>query len=539
MSSIRKTIEETVKKLKATLLNEEDPAAQAPKGSYDTDAMRARRERGNENPEIVAQRAKASANSYADRLSGTDRIKADSIIKNTLLKGYSGAIDASWITDLDSRWTKNPEGGYGKRISFDTPKTISYDYIIQMLGSLYNTPDGKPIEIGGQQLIDTKGNPILMSSNIKSNVYEGLLKMFDLQDKDGRWKWFTFGSNIPGVSLVPSTYRPKISIKPDGTLDFDEVDEYMKYLNFWLKSGQLQNILKKGGFYDKGFAYVITAIRNKYIELKVNEGRKRQAKQSYDAYTDPNYSVNMSDPSMLGAKKDLGGKIDSTMDLRYLGTKDRGEDPGHNSITRFVNTLKVDIAGASDLDMEDSEREGMAKLIGGKLLDFVNSYYADKPYIIDLFKAKLSRNPASLNDITNPEYAEMYPHAQAAFAGKPRNYPQVYFRNAYQKAIKPEADNLEAQYIKQMDIDAKPTGASSDWKEKGGSGEEKEKLSYSDYANPNAMVKRVNKVTGKPETFDDYGDYWNSLEETEGGSDKAAKLSAVVMNAVDNFFLND
>lgn len=510
MSNSKRLIESIVAKLRNTLLSEEEAE---PTGDVQPSA---------ENPEQLASNAKMSANLYGDRLGNTEKLKANNIIKNTLMKGYAGAIDATFIDDLDARFNNN------KRVSLDTPKTISYDYIIQSLIYLYHTPEGQSVDIGGQSFP--------MTANMKKNVYEGLLKMFDLQDAARRWRFFIFGSNIPGVSLVPSVMRPKVSLKADGTYDFDEVDKYTEYLNFWLKSGQLMHILSKSSASHKGFAYVLTAIRNKYIDLKRYEASPKRQRADYDAYTDPNYKADLSDPRSLGAKKDLGGRIDTTMDLRNLGGKDRGEDPAHHRLQHFVSALKVDIAGNDNSGLGDSEYESMAREIGSSLLDFVERTYkgTDKEYVIDLFKAKLNREPASLNDITNPEYAGMYPAANAAFAGKPRNYPQVYFRNAYTKTIKPEADRLEKEYIQKMDLDMRPQGASADWKEKGDSGDA-EKLAYDDYKDPHGMHKRVNAITGKPETFVDYGDYWNSLEEGEG----AKSLLNTVQSAVDNFFLTD
>jgi len=508
MLSFKKSLEETILKMRR-LLSE---AGEKP------NMQTARRVVGRVDPTAASQMAHTSAMSYADRLGATDKMRANNIIISTLTRGYVGAIDASFIKDLDARWVNS------KRVSLDTPQLISYDYIIQMLGYLYNSPDGQPIEVGGQQVMDTKGKPVLMSSSIKNNIKEGLLKMFNLKDKDGRWKWFIFGSNFPGVSMVPSQYRPKISTKPDGTLDFDEVDQNIAYLDFWLKSGQLLNMMTKSGFYDKGFAYVLTALRMKYIEMQRDKGRGKKRNSDADMtmpdaeWQDKVKHDLMNDPSMVGGKSHLGGKIDQTMDLRYLGTKDRGEDPGHNSLTRFVNALKVDIDGSSDLDGDSSEVAAMAKFVAEGLLKFVTEYYAQDPKFIDLYKAKMSRTPPSLNDITAPEFAQMYPHANAWFAGKPRNYPQVYFGNAYKKAIKPEAENLEAQFIKDMGLDTKPTGANDAWQEKEKNNDEK--LSYNDYVH------------------DDPNDVWQSLEEIDGAGD-GQQLKAAMSMALDKFFLSE
>jgi hypothetical protein len=500
MLSFKKSLEETILKMR-NLLSE---AGEKP------NMQTARRVVGRVDPSSAAQTAKASANAYGDRLGATDKLRANEIVKSTLSKGYAGAIDATFINDLDARWVNN------KRVSLDTPKLISYDYIIQMLGYLYNTTEGETVEVGGQNFT--------MTSSMKKNIEAGLMKMFDLQDKQGRWRWFIFGSNFPGVSMVPANYRPKISTKPNGMLDFDEVDQYMSYLNFWLKGGQLLNMMTKAGFYDKGFAYALTTLRMKYIELQRDKGRGKKRNSDADMtmpdaeWQDKVKHDLMNDPSMVGGKSHLGGKIDQTMDLRYLGTKDRGEDPGHNSLTRFVNALKVDIDGSSDLDGDSSEVAAMAKFVAEGLLKFVTEYYAQDPKFIDLFKAKMSRVPPSLNDITAPEFAAIYPHANAWFQGKPRNYPHVYFGNAYKKAIKPEADNLEAQFIKDMEMNTKPVGARDAWQEKEKNNDAK--LSYNDYVH------------------DDPNDVWQSLEETDGVGD-GQKLKAAMSMALDKFFLSE
>ncbi len=518
MLNSKRIVEGIIGKLKNILLEEDDLDMEPEEAPNSQEAIPAAQ---------ISANSKHKANQYGDKLSATDKIKANNIVKNTLLKGAAGAVDATFIDDLDTRFTNN------QRTSLDTPKTLSYDYILHMLVHLYQAADGEVVDVGGQTFP--------LTANMKRNVYEGLLKMFDLQDRANRWKWFIFGSNIPGVSLVKPIYRPKISLKRDGTYDFEEVDHYIEYLNFWLKNGQLIHMLNRmmGNPKDNhnAFAYVITALRNKYISLKRYEGSAKRQSADYDAYTDPNYQANLTDPRALGAKKDLGGKIDTTMDLRNLGAKDRGEDPAHHTLQRFVNALKVDIEGNDG--MEDSERESMAKTIGAQLLAYVENKFTNMPkmeWLPDVFKAKLSGNPPSLNHISRPEYQQMYPTAYAAFHGKPVNYPMVYFRNAYKKYIKPEADRLEKQYIDQMDLDMRPQGAHDDWQEKGDKDKGEEKLSYGDYANPLTMTKRTNALTGEPETYSSYDDLWQSLEE---GGDKKGDLAAAVSSAVDNFFLND
>lgn len=518
MSSIKQSINETIAKLKS-LISEGDVTP-----TPELSAMDKRRMVGSVDPTSAVSLATSSANNYGDRLDTTSKLKANEIVKGTLMKGHNGAVSAEFIDDLDARWDNK------KRISLDTPKTIAYDYIIQNLAAAYQTPDGSSIDVGGQ--------PITITSSMKKNAYEGLLKMFDLEDAAGRWKWFIFGSNIPGISLVPSAYRPKVSTKADGTLDLEDVRDNISTLNYMLKQGKLQNLMSKAGFYDKGFAFVLTAVRNAYIDLKKTESMQKKQAASYDAYTDPDYAANLTDPRMVGIKKDLGGKADTSLDLRTVGTKDSGNDPGHNSITRFVNALKVDIDGRGDAGLDASEYADMAKAIGGQLLNFVETTFGEKkPYIADLFKAKLNGDPNSLNDITDPKYVDMYPNAYAAFNGKPRNYPQVYFRNAYKQTIKPEADRIQKAYIDQMELDMNPMPANDEWKEK--SGGDEEKLAYQDFANPTSMTKRVNKITGKPERFQDDDEFYQSLEETEGNGDGKMKLAATFSSALDAFFLND
>lgn len=536
MRSIKKSIEEAVLKLKSALLNEEDPVVPSGKG-YDTAALAARRAKGQVDAAEAPSRAMASAMSYADRLGGSDRMRADDIIKSTMTKGYAGAIDASFISDLDTRWTGN------KRTSLDTPKTISYDYIIQMLAMAYNTPDGQNIQVGGQEFPVTPA--------MKKNIYEGLLKMFDLQDSKRRWSWFIFGSNIPGISMVPPVYRPKMSIKVDGTFDFEEMDQYMSYLNFWLKNGQLLSMMRKGGFYDKGFAYVLTALRMKYNELKRDEGRKKQKSQKYDAYTDTNYQgLDTTDPAMMGAKKDLRGKIDTSMDLRYLGTKDDGTNPGHNSIERFVQALKVDINQKSDLDASNPQVYGMADHIMNHMFDFVQQRFGEKPLskgypvIPDLYKAKMTQTPKSLNDICrDPKYKDIYPNAYAAYLPYAETQPSAptvtwtnWFKAFYTPIVVPELERVTKDYIDAMDIemDAKANDT-LDFKEPASA---KEKPQYSDYKSPQGMAKRVNAITKKVEPFNDYDDLWNSLKETDSnGTDRKSALSSAVLSTFNRFMM--
>lgn len=535
MRNIKKSIEEAVLKLRSALLNEADPIA--PSGiRYDTDKLAARRTQGQMDASEIPSRAMQSAMGYADRLGSSDRLRADDIIKSTMTKGYAGAVDATFITDLDTRWANK------KRISLDTPKTLSYDYIIQMLSMAYNTPDGQNIQVGGQQLPVTPG--------MKKNIYEGLLKMFDLQDSKGRWRWFIFGSDFPGVSMVPSMYRPKMSIKVDGTYDLDEMNDYIKYLNFWLKNGQLLNMMGKGGFYDKGFAYVLTAVRMKYNELKRDEGRKRQKAQSYDAYTDPDYKgLDLTDPAMMGAKKDLGGEIDTSMDLRYLGTKDDGTNPGHNSIQRFVQALKVDITQKSDLDTSNPQVYGMADHIMEHMFAFVQQRFGEKPLskgypvIPDLYKAKMSQTPKSLNDICrDPKYKDIYPNAYAAYLPVAETQPSAptvtwtnWFKAFYQPIVVPELERITKEYIDAMDIemDTKPKDT-LDFKEP----VVDDKPTYKDYKSPQGMLKRVNAITKKAEPFNDYDDFWNHLKETESDPiDQKSSLTSSFLSTFNKFMM--
>ena len=129
MSNSKRLIESIVAKLRNTLLSEEEAEST---GDVQPST---------ESPEQLASNAKTSANLYGDRLGNTEKLKANNIIKNTLMKGYAGAVDATFIDDLDARFNNN------KRVSLDTPKTISYDYIIQSLIYRYHTPEAQSLDI--------------------------------------------------------------------------------------------------------------------------------------------------------------------------------------------------------------------------------------------------------------------------------------------------------------------------------------------------------------------------------------------------------
>lgn len=533
--SIIKNINESLNRLRA-IINE---APTEKRRAYDTDKNRARAARNNiTDPSEAVTRSLNSANGYADQLGSSERARANNIIMNTLQKGAAGAVDATFINDLDSRWLG------GKRVSLNSNKTIAYDYIIQMLCCVYNMAPGQTLKIGDQEV------PI--QSGMKEKAYEGLLRMFDLQDSAGRWRFFIFGSNQ--YSTVPSRYRPKVSTLPDGSLDFSEVKKYIETLNFLLKSGGLANMLKKRDFYDKGAAYVLTAVRNKYLDIKRQESIKG-GRGTFDQPYDDKESMPLSDPAMLGLRSNSVDKYtDGSFDLRDLGGRDNGENPGHNSPKQFVNALKVTMKGKGDMDFNDQETYGMADYIVDHICRFVDEKFGQSPVshgypvIPDLFRAVMTQDPTSLNFITRDEkYKEIYPNAYAAYLGKPANYAQITYNNWQKKyflsVVAPEFEKITKQYIDSMDIEMEdptiPVKTDKDGSKHAGidfSGKEKskDKLSYSDYVDPKSKFNRVNNITKSPEGFVDYDHYYQSIKENDG-SDEGAKKN--MLNVVMTTFM--
>jgi hypothetical protein len=469
-----------------------------------------------------------SAKNYADQLGSAEKIRANNIILNTLNKGAAGAVDATFINDLDSRWLG------GKRVSLNSNRTIAYDYIIQMLCCVYNMAPGQTLNIGGQD--------VKIQSGMKEKAYEGLLRMFDLEDSAGRWRFFIFGSNK--YSTVPSKFRPKVSTLPDGSLDFGEVRKYIETLNFLLKSGGLANMLKKRDFYDKGAAYVLTAMRNKYIDIKRQENIKGGRDTFAHSYDDE-HSLNLDDPTMLGMRSNSVAKYtDGSFDLRDLGGRDNGENPGHNSPKHFVNALKVNMKGKGDLDMNDQEAYGLADHIVDHMCRFVDEKFGQSPIshgypvIPDLFRAVMTQDPTSLNFICRDEkYKEIYPNAYQAYLGKPANYAQITYNNWQKKyflsVIAPEFEKVTKQYIDSMEIDMEdpvvPVKTDKDGSQHAGidftskSQDADDKLKYDDYSDPKRKFNRVNNITKKPEGFVDYDHYYQSLEENDGSEEGTKK----------------
>lgn len=526
--SIIKNINESLNKLR-NLISE---APTEKRAAYDTDKNRARAARNNiTDPSEAVSRSLQSAISYADRLSTSDKMRANNIIINTLRKGAAGCVDATFIRDLDTRWLG------GTRVSLDSANTIAYDYIIQMLAAAYNMPEGKSLKVGEQEI------PI--QSGMKENAFGGLSRMFDLQDKSARWRWFIFGSQR--YSTVPSAYRPKVSTLPDGKLNFAEVDKYIEDLNFILKSGKLAEMLKKRDFYDKGFAYVLTAVRNKYLDMKRVESKKGNRNTYAHDYTDD--ALPGSDPTMLGLRgNEIRRNMDTTFDTNDVNRRDNGENPGHNSPKHFVNALKVNIKGDADVSVQ--ETYGLADYVVDHICKFVDDKFGQAPVshgypvIPDLFRAVMTREPSSLNFICRDEkYKDIYPNAYAAYLGKPANYAQITYNNWEKKymlpLVKPEMERATKEYIDQMELDMEdPTMPVH--KDKSGqeyasidfsSPEAKEKATYGDYEDPRYKTKRVNAITKRPESFLDADDYWNSLEENEvEGGDKKQEMFDAVMN---------
>lgn len=495
MLSLKKSLEETVLKLRNTLLKEEGPVVPSGIGN-DTQKQADRREKGRVDMGQAATIAKNSAATYGDKLSASDKIRANDIIVRTITKGETGAVDATFINDLDAR-----------KDELDTPKTIAYDYIIQTLAMVYATPEGQSVEIGGQQL------PV--TSSTKENVYNGLLVMFNFTDRKRRWPHFIYGSFIK--STRHHKHRPRIPRDINGKIDYDEMDNMMSLLNSWLTNGGLRNLLTKTTFYQKGFATMVTSASRQYFQIKRDETKPKKAK----SVISPTPDKNINTPTAQGFKKNLAGKTVSM------------EDPG---VDNMVNSI-------ADDDNDDSI--SMADFVAHGLLRFaINRLSSSKPHVVDLVRAKVSGIPNSLNSIVDPEYAEMYPYANKFFAGKDPSTAQTYLLKAYQGVLKSEAERLMAQYIKTMGLDMKPMVANDKWKEKPNKPEEKPQ--YKDYANPTTMTKRVKYTTDKSgnskavsQKFNSDDDYLQSLEETNEKNGDIHQMATNMLAAIDKFFLSN
>lgn len=542
MPSIIRNINESISKLRSMLLNEEQPVV-AKRKAYDTDKNREyakrRAEKSQvESPSDAVSRGMASANAYADRLGASHKIKANNIIINTLLKGYAGAVDATFIRDLDTRWTGK------ERVSLDSNDTNAYDYIIQMLAVAYNMTEGQTFNVGGQEIPITSGT--------REKVYNGLLKMFDIRDMAGRWRYFIFGS--AQHSLVKSKYRPKISTRPDGTLNFDEVNDYLDALNQQVRDGLLAHILTQGKFYDKGFAYFLGSVRNKYVSMLSKENQTGNRATNDHSYEDE--SLPLSDPRMQGLVKTKTMKsTDTTMDISDVGRRDNGENPGHTSQKHFVNALRSNIKGKGDLDLTDPTVFTMAEYLRENVCKFVDERFGQAPRSIngypvipELFRAHITREPASLQYIcVGDKYKEIYPNVYAAYFGKSPEAPAMAYINwekkYYASVVAPEIERITKQYIDEMDLDNEeskvPTKKRSDGsdvatidfggKPTGKDNAEKDKLAYADYADPLRQVKRVNSRTGEKERFVDYGEFYDQLEENDGEENKKQEMLDAVM----------
>lgn len=521
--SIIKNINESLNKLKI-LINEAPIEKRKP---YDTDKNRARAERANvKDPSEAVKSSWKKAMEYADLISSAEKMNANNIILNTLKKGANGAVDATFINDLDSRWLS------GQRVTNYSNKTNTYDYIIQMLCCVYNMTEGQKLNVGDQEI------PI--QSGMKQNAYDGLLRMFDLQDRAGRWRHFIFGSEK--YSLVDKKYRPRVSTRPNGSLDFQEVDKYMSDINMMLRNGGLRNVLKKREFYEgSAVAYVMTTVRNKYLDIKRMENAKGD-RATYDHGYEEN-PLDIGDPTMLGLRPNLVGiNTDKSLDISDVGRRDNGANPGHNSPKRFVGALKGNIKGKGDLDFSDPDIYSMADHIIDHICSFVDEKFGQAPVshgypvIPDLFRATMTQDPTSLNFICRDEkYKEIYPNAYAAYLGKPANYAQITYNNWQKKyflsMVAPEFEKVTKQYIDHMNIDMEdpivPVQKDKDGVEHAGidfttKSDGKEKLTAKDYADP------------RDKGFVDYDHYYNSLEEND---DAEGSAKEEMMNAVMSTFM--
>ena len=421
-------------------MNEAEPEAELEDGTEKVNSTG--------DPSALSMISKHSANKYADQLGFGDKVAAIEIVKNTLMKGASGAVDATYINDLDTRW----EGGERKFMS--TPRTTSYDYIIQSLIYVMHANTGALVEIGGQEFPVTE--------KMKDNAYEGLARMFDVTDSNNRWMFFIFGSNYPGVSSVPEQYRPKPPVDHNGKRDYAKIREYLSKIKEKMLGGSLYKWLMFHGAAESGFAYILKCMRNEFLMLvRASKSKKAQVQNPEN----------------------------------------------HTSFEPLSNTIPDEGDGQN--------REDMGTFIAQGLLAHVEKKFANKPWFIDLFKAKAAG--FSLYKILDPAYATLFPHAYEHYKTAKRGAAiQTAFYHPYKTVIRPEAQRLRALFLKNNELDAEPMKARDDWKEKEEKGD-------------NASI--YNNLDMDQH---DYDKLYASLEEgeSEGGEQQ-------FLSALDAFFLND
>lgn len=400
-------IEQTINKLKAILLKEE--------GEYGT----------------WADRAKSGANAYGDKLGVSSKIEGNDKVIQILKKGDGAGISASFINDMNTRYDKS--SGKSIRTSDDTPKFITFDYIVQMLLHVYHTPVNQSVQIGEQQIVVTP--------KMKTNIYNGLLGMFNLKDPKGVMKNILFGSGK--YSLVQSKFRPRLPRTSTGAIDHQAIDDKLNDLNFELAKGLMKNIINSPNSLDKGSAYILVSLRNTLINLFNNQNRKASG-----------------DGDIFGMKNHMAGKVDPGVDLSTFGGKDRGDDPMHTSQTRYVDAMKDAIDTSLGSQAPDSYKQEVASKANEEI--YQQMVQKMPPHLADLYKA-IAIDGIRMNAVASPENATAYPAAYEFFKDKPEQVGG-YFQGMFKGNQKFHVilKNVMKKYVD--DLDRQMTDFQPKWK---------------------------------------------------------------------------
>jgi len=176
---------------------------------------------------------------FINKIPTSLKIKGDEIVKDILTKGQSGAVDYSFIDDsgrtitpdsaqkaIDKITQNLPENPTEEELkeadtqiaviqnrlagNQNTPKSDSYDYIAEKLIQIYALPDGDMTSLG-----------FPVTAQMKTNIIQGLTKMFDMYDRAGVFKSFFIGGK--NSSRYGNT-RPKLPRKKDGSVNWEFFD---------------------------------------------------------------------------------------------------------------------------------------------------------------------------------------------------------------------------------------------------------------------------------------------------------------------------
>ena len=406
---------------------------------------------------------KELADRWAKNISPKNRFNIDNKIARLLTGNGTWDYDAKKIRNSERQF-KNGETAQ----IFNYEDISMFNYAANMLAKVYNMNVGETLKL------DSLANPITITPETKSNARTGLDVMFNIRANPRYWAWAS-----------KFKYNPEV----------DDFDRYVDYATDKLYSGEIDKILSRGGTSvpDGIMSYVFTVVGSDFREAR------HKANSGITSRTNPrdiDFGLKTSAPK---------SKTDNEFDLRDVGKSDRGEDPGHHMPKRLVKAL-------TDAGLDQQNSVSMAEYVSHGVLDWLTKNYASKPHYIDLWKAKIDGIP-TLNYIGRPEYAKIYPAANAFFAGKNPSVPQTYLAGLYKK-IMSVSERLRNEYIKNNELDIKKLKARPKWQE-----------------------KEKPDTTEKPEYVDnvDPDEFWANLKEDEGQND----LKDRIRKAFDDFFLTD